>query len=83
MNGEIVTHDDAVVDKAIKTLKATGKLRVKADEEFWILCKSWRNSGFPYGYAPSKDGIHPLDKYRMFSHSELYNWLAHLEILDP
>jgi hypothetical protein len=85
MNDKQATANPA--DLAIKTLKSKGKLRVKGDEVFWILCESF-NGGFPYGYACSDDGerpakkYKPFDKYRMMSDSEVYNWIAHLEILE-
>ena len=77
-----------MIDNHIKTLKTEGKLHVKADTiEFWILYKPCPLGSPALFCACSEDGkrpsakFRPFNKYRMFSYTELYNWIAHLEIL--
>lgn len=80
---------EGTIDKAIKVLKTQKRLHVKADKEaFWILYKDCPLGSPLLFCAASEDGkrpsikFRPFNKYRMFDYSELYNWLAHLEILS-
>jgi hypothetical protein len=77
------------IENHIETLKTKRKLHVKADTvEFWILYKPCPLGSPALFCAGSEDGkrpsakFRPFNKYRLFSYNELYNWIAHLEILD-
>ena len=64
----------------LSDLRSTGRLKVTdGSKTFWILCRSWCG-GHPYGYAASRDGKRPADKYRMYSDDQLWGWLGAVKL---
>ena len=74
-------HEDrARIERMLSDLRSTGRLKVTdGSKTFWILCRSWCG-GHPYGYAASRDGKRPADKYRLYSDDQLWGWLGAVKL---